>query len=63
VINSTLAEYGGTPLIYDDNSWYWSSTEANEKAEFQAWFVLADGGSTYDGDKFGNGYVRAVSAF
>ena len=40
--------------------WHWSSTQYNE---FYAWNVHMGGGDTYGGSKFGDYYVRAVSAF
>ena len=55
-INSTLAEYG-TGL---NDYWHWSSTEYDE---FCAWLVNLGNGDTYDGYKYLNYYVRAVSAF
>ena len=42
-----------------NDNWYWSSTERG----YCAWFVDMNNGSTYNGNKFGNYYVRAVSAF
>ena len=39
---------------------HWSSTE---KDEFCAWFVSMFNGNTFNGTKYRNGYVRAVSAF
>ena len=46
--------------------WYWSSTESDDKFSsgvFCAWLVYMYNGSTTDGSKYGNYYVRAVSAF
>ena len=42
-----------------NDNWYWSSTERG----LCAWFVDMNNGGTYNGNKFGNYYVRAVSAF
>ena len=47
-------------------SWYWSSTEYdyhNSDGVFRAWYVLMPNGSPYDGNKYLDYYVRAVSAF
>ena len=60
-INSALAKYG-TELDKLDKG-YWSSTEYGSDAEFCAWYVVMYNGSTYDGTKNRNRYVRAVSAF
>lgn len=57
-VNSTLAEYGAD--IFGDNHWYWSSSGDNE---FCAWYVFMTYGDTGSSLKYGNGYVRAVSAF
>ncbi len=46
--------------------WYWSSTESDYKFSsgvFCAWLVYMYNGTTTDGSKYGNYYVRAVSAF
>ncbi|MBE6203600.1 MAG: DUF1566 domain-containing protein [Rikenellaceae bacterium] len=58
-INSTLAKHGGTELRVV----YWSSTEYYGIPEFCAWFVSMGSGDAYDGSKYSNYYVRAVSAF
>jgi hypothetical protein len=57
LVNKTL-----TQNFYKEirDSWYWSSTERNELC---ALFVaMRDGRTSYD-NKYGNYYVRAVSAF
>lgn len=56
VVNKQLECQGGAEL----NAWYWSSTEVGE---FRAWYVRVGYGGTYDGSKFIDCYVRAVSAF
>ena len=61
VINSTLAEHGGTAL--SDDGWYWSSTEYADNAEFCAWSVYMYYGLAYNYGKLNGIYVRAVSAF
>ncbi len=72
-VNSTLIARGGTKL-YDIGEWYWywSSTEEGsiytliDRLLFDAFFVCSVAmldGTTYYGNKNGNGYVRAVSAF
>ena len=43
-----------------DYDWYWSSTQYDE---WCAWSVYMYDGGTYCNGRFGNGYVRAVSAF
>ena len=58
-INSTLAEYNAELI----NGYYWSSTEYGAIPKFCAWYVLMCYGSTYNGSKNSNSYVRAVSAF
>ena len=58
-INSTLAEHGGTRFY----NWHWSSTEADEKTEFCAWYVRMNDSYTISSNKSLNYYVRAVSAF
>ncbi|MBQ6861346.1 MAG: TIR domain-containing protein [Alistipes sp.] len=56
-VNRTLEKMSSDKIqIY----WYLSSTE---KDEFCAWGVGMDGGYTSSYGKYGNGYVRAVSAF
>ena len=66
-VNRTLIVRGGMKL-YDkgENGWYWSSTEDDYKSssgEFCAWLVRMYRGDTYDGLKYYDNYVRAVSAF
>ncbi len=59
-INATLSANGCTKL---NLTWYWSSSE-NSTNEFCAWYVfMYDGDTNNDLYKFGNLYVRAVSAF
>lgn len=55
-LNQTLAAVGDE--ISDDV--YWSSIEYNSE---RAWLVYMRDGRIYDGDKGGDFYVRAVSAF
>ena len=57
-INVTLERLGMRKL--GKTLWYWSSTEYNV---FCAWYVTMDGGYDDSYYKFGNYYVRAVSAF
>ena len=67
-VNRTLATKGGTKLYNsgDLGKWYWSSTESSEQGfsgTFCAWDVIMFDGDTRNRTKYGNGYVRAVSAF
>jgi len=67
-VNRTLATKGGTRLYNkrDSGKWYCSSTEENRQysdGEFGAWSVSMIGVHTNRGSKYGDGYVRAVSAF
>ena len=58
-VNRTLKERGGNTL----SGWYWSSTEYKNDKKFCAWLVDMGNGSTGSLNKYGNRYVRAVSAF
>ena len=55
-INAIIRANGG----YEIRGWHWT---ADEYDEFCAWGVLMDNGDTSNGYKYGNYYVRAVSAF
>lgn len=55
-INAIIRANGG----YEIRGWHWT---ADEYDEFCAWHVGMGRGDTYDGNKIGNYYVRAVSAF
>ncbi len=60
-VNQTLSQYGGDRLAEKGTeSWYWSSSEHDK---FRAWYVGMYDGNTGSNYKFGNLYVRAVSAF
>lgn len=54
-INAIIRANGG----YEIRGWHWT---ADEYDEFCAWSVDMGNGST-DGNKYDDGYVRAVSAF
>lgn len=61
VVNSTLAEYGADGL-WDDNAWYWSSSEyVNEKTFARLVSMYSD--SIRIGNKYSSNSVRAVAAF
>lgn len=58
-INETMSHHNGVGLFSN----YWSSTEYDADSKFCAWYVyMRDGNARYD-LKYGNYYVRAVSAF
>lgn len=62
-INAIMTEAndsGGREFQLIDNSYYWSSTQANE---WCAWGVGMNNGDTSIYNRSGNGFVRAVSAF
>ena len=59
IINRRLNERGYGEILDD---FYWSSTEDVDKSDC-AWRVYMGSGSTYDGSKYNNRSVRAVSAF
>lgn len=61
VVNSTLAEYGADGL-WDENAWYWSSSEYVNEKTF-ARLVSMYSGSIRIGNKYSSNSVRAVSAF
>ena len=66
-VNSTLAAKGGKKLYNKgEGGWYWSSTEDDyqiSSGEFCAWYVTMSNGNPYRYRKYGDNYVRAVSAF
>ena len=57
VVNNTLKAKGKSILTTD---WLWSSTQYDK---FCAWYVYMGSGGTNYSTKYGNDYVRAVSAF
>ena len=59
-VNRTLATKGKKLANKGDEHWYWSSTEGSNDL---VWFVNMTYGNTTISPKFGNSYVRAVSAF
>ena len=62
-VNGTLEQKRGSVMYSKGDlqwNWYWSSTEENE---WCAWVVNMDNGDTHGSPRFGNVYVRAVSAF
>ena len=61
-INRLVSAANGEGWQFDvvDDNYYWSSSQFDE---FCAWIVGMSGGNTYGNDKYGNLYVRAVSAF
>lgn len=62
-VNHTLSQKGGNLLFNIGRvKAYWSSSE-NEEKEFSAWDVYMNDCDTYNSDKYGSLYVRAVSAF
>ena len=61
VVNSTLAEYGADGL-WDENAWYWSSSEYVNEKTF-ARLVSMYSGSIRIGNKYSSNSVRAVSVF
>ena len=60
-VNGTLEQKRGSVMYSKgDYKWYWSSTEENKRC---AWFFGMNGGDAGNRNRYGNRYVRAVSAF
>lgn len=63
-VNKTLDQHGAVKLGKKGGTgWYWSSSEYVGNNQFRAWFVYMKYGNTANDLKYGNFYVRAVSAF
>lgn len=59
-INPIIERLGGTPISFDGDCWYWTSTEVSDNSGFQAWLCSAANGGILETPKTQSHKARAI---
>ena len=59
-INPIIEKLGGTPIAFDGDCWYWTSTEVKDNSGFQAWLCSSANGGVIETPKMESHKARAI---
>lgn len=59
-INPLIEKLGGTPIAFEGDCWYWTSTEVNDNSGFQAWLCSSVNGGIIETPKTESHKARAI---
>ncbi len=59
-VNFVIERLGGTPISFEGDCWYWTSTEVSDNSGYQAWLCSAANGGILETPKTESHKARAI---
>lgn len=59
-INPIIEKLGGTPIAFEGDCWYWTSTEVSDNSGYQAWLCSSVNGGILETPKTESHKARAI---